>query len=129
MLFRSLIEILCMQTLGSASCMHYIVELVPNIKGIQESTASCREVKCESILQPQLTEDDRCCRRELVVRCRGCYNQCIDCIRINASLLNQLLGSFTRQIAGSEAFLCIALGKDLCCIGSDKRTNSPEWRE
>ena len=20
-------------------------------------------------------------------------------------------------------------GKDLCCIGSDKRTNSPEWRE
>ena len=30
----------------------------------------------------------------------------IDCIWINASLLNQLLGSFTRQIAGSEAFLC-----------------------
>ena len=76
-----------------------------NIESIHEAAARSSKVKCESVLQPQLAQDNGSCRRVRIVRSRSGDDDSIDTVRIGTGLLHQKFGRLACHIGCAETFL------------------------
>ena len=86
-----------------------------NVERIKESAAGCLKIECESVLQSEFAKYYRRCRGELVVGSGSGYNQRINCVGINAGLLQELLGCLAGHVACAETFL----GEDVALLDAD----------
>ena len=85
----------------------------------EESATSSPEVKCVGILQPELSQHDAGCRRELIIGGRGGNDDRINGIRVNVCFTYQLLGGLPCHVTGSETLFA----EDAAFLDADTRRN------